>query len=106
MSKSAFTLHYVSIEYCFGFGGTHTHTQTHTHTHPAAETGQELETTGKGDRERGRERQQEDHASFPTHGLHTLPPPLLVCTRPQVNQTLPSPTDTLTHTLSHTHPLA
>ena len=42
MSKNAFTLHYVSIESCFGFGGTHTHT------HPAAETGQELETTGKG----------------------------------------------------------
>lgn len=31
MSKNAFTLHYVSIESCFGFGGTHTHT----HTHPA-----------------------------------------------------------------------
>ena len=46
MSQSAFTLHYVSIESCFGFGGTHTHK--HTHTHPAAETGQELETTGKG----------------------------------------------------------
>ena len=50
MSQSAFTLHYVSIESCFGFGGTHTHT----HTHPAAETGQELETTGKGDGERGK----------------------------------------------------
>ena len=30
MSKNAFTLHYVSIESCFGFGGTHTHTHTHT----------------------------------------------------------------------------
>ena len=98
MSKNAFTLHYVSIESCFGFGGTHTHT--HTHTHPAAETGQELETTGKGDGERGRERQQED-ASFPTPGLHTLPPPLWVSTRPQVDSTPPSSTDTLTHTLTH-----
>ena len=93
MSKSAFTLHYVSIESCFGFGSTHTR--------PAAETGQELETTDKGDGERGRERQQEDHASFPTPGLHTLPPPLWVSTRPQVNPIPPSPTDTLTHTLTH-----
>ena len=34
MSKNAFTLHYVSIESCFGYGGTHTHTHTHTHTLP------------------------------------------------------------------------
>ena len=31
MSKNAFTLHYVSIESCFGFGGTHTHTHIHGH---------------------------------------------------------------------------
>lgn len=91
----------------------HTHTDTppthtHTHTHPAAaaETSQEPETTGKGDGEGGREKQQEDHTGFPTHGLHTLGPPFWVSPRTPVGPPTPLPNDTLTHTLSHTHPLA
>ena len=90
MSKSAFTLHYVSTESCFGFGSTHTR--------PAAETGQELETTGKGDGERGRERQQEDtQASQP---LASTPSPLHSGYPPGPKSTQPH-TDTLTHMLTH-----
>ena len=97
MSQSAFTLHYVSIESCFGFGGTHTHT----HTHPAAETGQELETTGKGDGERGRERQQEDtQASQPPA---STPSPSTLGIHPAPSR--PDPTLTHRHTHTHSHTL-
>ena len=100
MSQSAFTLHYVSIESCFGFGGTHTHTHTHTHT-PAAETGQELETTGKGDGERGRERQQEDtQASQPPA---STPSPSTLGIHPAPSR--PDPTLTHRHTHTHSHTL-
>ena len=97
MSQSAFTLHYVSIESCFGFGGTHTHT----HTHPATETGQELETTGKGDGERGRERQQEDtQASQPPA---STPSPSTLGIHPAPSR--PDPTLTHRHTHTHSHTL-
>ena len=97
MSQSAFTLHYVSIESCFGFGGTHTHT----HTQPAAETGQELETTGKGDGERGRERQQEDtQASQPPA---STPSPSTLGIHPAPSR--PDPTLTHRHTHTHSHTL-
>ena len=96
MSKSALTLHYVSRESCFGFR----------EVHPPPKTVQELKTTGKGDGERGRERQQEDHTDFQSPGRHTLPPPFWVPPGPQSTRPPASPTDTLTHTLSRAHPLA
>ena len=66
----------------------------------AAEKGQEPETTGKGDGERGRERdrQQEDHTDFQTPGRHTLSPPFWVPPGPQSTRPHRRPP---TH--SHTH---
>ena len=91
---------------------THTHTQhslshTHTHTHPPprkvkSRRPQVRETEKEGERDR----QQEDHTDFQSPGRHTLPPPFWVPPGPQSTRPPPSPTDTLTHTLSRAQPLA
>ena len=85
----------------------HTHTHTHTHTHPPPRKvkrrrPQVRETEKEGERDR----QQEDHTDFQSPGRHTLPPPFWVPPGPQSTRPPPSPTDTLTHTLSRAHPLA
>ena len=84
-----------------------THTHTHTHTHPPPRKvkrrrPQVRETEKEGERDR----QQEDHTDFQSPGRHTLPPPFWVPPGPQSTRPPPSPTDTLTHTLSRAHPLA
>ena len=90
----------------------HTHTtltltHTHTHTHPPprkvkSRRPQVRETEKEGERDR----QQEDHTDFQSPGRHTLPPPFWVPPGPQSTRPPPSPTDTLTHTLSRAQPLA
>ena len=84
-----------------------THTHTHTHTHPPPRKvkrrrPQVRETEKEGERDR----QQEDHTDFQSPGRHTLPPPFWVPPGPQSTRPPPSPTDTLTHTLSRAQPLA